>query len=77
MGKEFLTDIRETFTKEQKDFLLSLADECKLLGASTKQLAPFYALIFLKWPQPLLSDEEITRGLEIAKILGLDKESTE
>lgn len=36
---------------EHKEYLWLLAKECERLGATTKQIAPIYAALFLKDPK--------------------------
>lgn len=68
-----LEKMRFSFTKPQLQYLLSLVDECVMLGADRKTLAPLYALIFIPFPQPPLTEEDTGIGQEIAKRLGLEE----
>ena len=71
---EEMMKMQASFSREQKQYLLSLVDECVNLGADKKTLAPLYALIFVPSPQPSLTDEEIELGQKMIKALGLDRE---
>jgi len=64
---ELVRKLGKSLTIEQKCDVISLARECIKLGATTKQIAPFFALYFTT--APTLTKEEMEIGQRIGRRL--------
>ena len=55
---KIMESLSKSLSNKQKSDILSISDECIKIGATKKQLAPFYALCLLSVPTKITKKEE-------------------